>query len=98
MASGEPNDRTSEVAQIGFSVLQKSVWLIWSCPENVLSVRMSLGNFDRLQSLGGFFVSSETVSHLDCKTVCFFLKISKEIGKEWRKSLTCAKRASLTRP
>ena len=63
MASGEPNDRTSEVAQIGFSVLQKSVWLIWSCPENVLSVRMSLGNFDRLQSLGGFFVSSETVSH-----------------------------------
>ena len=28
----------------------------------------------------------------------FFLRISKEIGKEWRKSLTRAKRASLTRP
>ena len=28
----------------------------------------------------------------------FFLKISKEIGKAWRKSLTPAKRASLTRP
>ena len=28
---------------------------------------------------------------LDCKTVVFFLKISKEIGKAWRKSLTCAK-------
>ena len=28
----------------------------------------------------------------------FFLKISEEIGKAWRKSLTRAKRASLTRP
>ena len=35
---------------------------------------------------------------LDCKTVGFFLKISKEIDKAWRKSLTRAKRASLTRP
>ena len=35
---------------------------------------------------------------LDCKTVGFFLKISKEIGKAWRKSLMRAKRASLTRP
>ena len=35
---------------------------------------------------------------VDCKTVGFFLKISKEIGKAWRKSLTRAKRASLTRP
>ena len=33
---------------------------------------------------------------IDCKTVGFFLKISKEIGKAWRKSLTRAKRASLT--
>ena len=32
---------------------------------------------------------------LDCKTVGFFLKISKEISKAWRKSLTCAKCASL---
>ena len=36
--------------------------------------------------------------YVDCKTVGFFLKISKEIGKAWRKSLTRAKRASLTRP
>ena len=35
---------------------------------------------------------------IDCKTVGFFLKISKEIGKAWRKSLTRAKRASLTHP
>ena len=35
---------------------------------------------------------------LDCKTVGFFLKISKEIGKVWRKRLTRAKCASLTRP
>ena len=34
---------------------------------------------------------------IDCKTVGFFLKISKEIGKAWRTSLTRAKRASLTR-
>ena len=32
---------------------------------------------------------------IDCKTVGLFLKISKEIGKAWRKSLTRAKRASL---
>ena len=32
--------------------------------------------------------------HLDCQTVGFFLKISKEIGKAWRKSLTRAKRAA----
>ena len=38
------------------------------------------------------------VVELDCKTVGFFLKISKEFGKAWRKSLTRAKRASLTRP
>ena len=38
------------------------------------------------------------VVNVDCKTVCFFLKISKEIVKAWRKSLTRAKRASLTRP
>ena len=35
---------------------------------------------------------------LDCKTVGCFPKISKEIGKAWRKSLTRAKHASLTRP
>ena len=40
--------------------------------------------------------SSEEDWRLDCKTVGFFLKISKEIGKAWRKSLTRAKRASLT--
>ena len=41
-------------------------------------------------------MTKKTIS-LDCKTVSFFLKISKEIGKAWRKSLTRAKRASLTR-
>ena len=37
----------------------------------------------------------KTWESLDCKTVVFFLKISKEIGKACRKSLTRAKRASL---
>jgi len=39
-----------------------------------------------------------TIHYLDCKTVGFFLKISKEIGEAWRKSRMRAKRASLTRP
>ena len=43
-------------------------------------------------------VSTGTLSIIDCKTVGFFLKISKEIGKAWRKSLKRASRASLTRP
>ena len=30
--------------------------------------------------------------HIDCKTVGFFLKISKEIGKAWGKTLMRAKR------
>ena len=33
---------------------------------------------------------------VDCKTVGFFLKISKEIGEAWRKSLTRASLPSLT--
>ena len=33
---------------------------------------------------------------VDCKTVGFFLKISKEVGNAWRKSLMRANRASLT--
>ena len=48
-------------------------------------------------------VEADVVSHrsdvkLDCKTVGFFLKIRKEIGEAWRKSLRRAKRANLTRP
>ena len=36
--------------------------------------------------------------NVDCKTVGCFLKISKEIGKAWCKSLTSAKHASLICP
>ena len=35
------------------------------------------------------------INFLDCKTVGFFLKISKEIGNAWRKSLMRANIASL---
>ena len=38
------------------------------------------------------FLASCRVGQLDCKTVGFFLKISKEIGKAWRKSLARAQR------
>ena len=38
-----------------------------------------------------------SVETLDCKTVGFFLKISKEIGKAWRKpQASHARRASLS--
>ena len=40
-------------------------------------------------------VRTELALAIDCKTVGFFLRISKEIGKAWRKSLARAKRASL---
>ena len=44
-----------------------------------------------------YLVAVMLSSYIDCKTVGFFLKISKEIGKAWRKSLARAKGASLTR-
>ena len=44
-----------------------------------------------------YLVAVMLSSYIDCKTVRFFLKISKEIGKAWRKSLARAKGASLTR-
>ena len=43
-------------------------------------------------------LNSDVARFIDCKTVGFFLKTSKEIGKAWRKSLARAKRASLTCP
>ena len=49
-----------------------------------------------------FWVDSrkiETPSHdVDCKNSRFLIKISKDMGKAWRTSLTRAKLASLTRP
>ena len=44
-------------------------------------------------------VLSMESSNVDCKTVgFFFLKISKEIGKAWRNSLTRARRACSDSP
>ena len=43
-------------------------------------------------------VLSMESSNVDFKTVGFFLKISKEVGKAWRKSLTRANRASSYSP
>ena len=39
----------------------------------------------------------EGAHNLDCKTVGFFLKLSKEIGKAWSKEIGKAWRKSLTR-
>ena len=41
-------------------------------------------------------VLSMESSNVDFKTVGFFIKNSKEIGKSWRKSLTRANRASVS--
>ena len=51
-----------------------------------------------LSCLDHFSLSTVVFFSIDCKTDGFFLKISSEIGKAWRKSLTRAQRASLTRP
>ena len=62
------------------------------------SLTIFLGHGPRI---GGFFnhfyifllqMEGESAYYvkIDCKTVGFFLKISKEIGKAWRKSLACA--------
>ena len=40
----------------------------------------------------------QTIMMQNSRVFFFFLKISKELGKAWRKSLKRAKRASLTRP
>ena len=65
--TGSSNDRkfpnTSQVFQMVFSILKMPVWLNWSCHKNCISVRISLGNFGGLETVGGFFVSLETVSY-----------------------------------
>ena len=48
-------------------------------------------------TLSANFEYASILPEVDCKTVGFFLKISNEVGKAWRKSLKRAKRASLTR-
>ena len=60
---GAPNDRmfqyirTSEGSQIASSILKKRFWVMWSCPENYLSVEMSKRNFGRLESFWLIFSS-----------------------------------------
>ena len=55
--------RTPEVCQMVFTVLEKPVWLIWSCSKNYLSVPMSWGTVVVTKVLGGFFISSASVSY-----------------------------------
>ena len=62
---------------------------------NLLQRRLPSTN--EMVTLSANFEYSSTLPEVDCKTVGFFLKISKEIGKAWRKSLKRGKRASLTR-
>ena len=43
---------TLEVSQMVSSMLENPLCLIWSFPKNCFSVRLSQGNFDRLESFG----------------------------------------------
>ena len=52
---GTQRPNVSKYAKMVFSMLQKPVWLIWSCPKNYLSVRMSQRNFVRHESFRWLF-------------------------------------------
>ena len=79
---------------------QSRLIIVWSydwMSFSVFAIRITSILKKSTVSAQGYDMSSLEDILLDCKTVGFFLKISKEIGKAWRKSLTRAKRASLTR-
>ena len=59
-----------------FSVLQRPVWLIWNCPKNYLSVRMSQGNF-------GHFESSRSLFHLIQNCQLYILIGPIESSRKW---------------
>ena len=94
--TGAPNDRmlqrTPEVSQMIFTVLEKPLWLIWSCSKNYLSVPMSWGTVVVTKVLGGFFVSSASVSYPygsgrkfeDVKQPCFRQKIIRDVLSLYR--------------
>ena len=79
--SGAPNDRmfpnTPEVSQMVFSVLQKPVWLIWSCPKNYLYVRMRQGELCLSRKFQLAFSSHPKVLATleDIKQPCFHRKL-----------------------
>ena len=62
---------------------------------NLLQRRLPSTN--EMVTLSANFEYASILPEVDCRTVGFFLKISNEVGKAWRKSLKRAKRASLTR-
>ena len=63
------------------------------CSEELLSVTNQAGGTVK----GKYFDNWYVICTIDCKTVGFFLKIGKEIGKAWRKSLVRSARASHAR-
>ena len=82
------------VANESLKTKEKSSWVI----PKVVTVAYGNGRLGELFIAKFKSQTAQTGFHIDCKTVGFFLKISKEIGKAWRKSLTRAKRTSHTRP
>ena len=68
---------TPEVSQMVFFVLQRPVWLIWSCPNNYLFVRMSQGELFSSQKFQLAFSSHPKVlaSLQGMKQPCFHRKL-----------------------
>ncbi len=52
---------TLKVSKMDFSMLEKPVWLIWSCPKKYLSVRIFKKNFGLFESSRGLFFSHPQV-------------------------------------
>ena len=98
-----PLKRISCTKLLGVHVDQHLTWKTHVDHVLISSSDGTLSVLRRLKHLALFHVrkhlaESLVLSKVDCKTVGFFLKISKEIGNAWRKSLMRANRASLTRP
>ena len=97
--TGTPNDQmfpnTPEVYQMVFVVLQKPVGIIWSCPKNYFSLRMSQANFGRHESFRWLFrlirkcvlgyPCASGRKYEDMKQPCFHSKISGDVLSLHRK-------------
>lgn len=74
--TGTFNDRMfpnrPKVSQMVFLVLQKRVCLIWSCPKNYTSVRMSKGNLSCQESLRWLFRKGRRTRDQETVSYCFY--------------------------
>ena len=86
------NDHRSQFSNFSYSCIRLQYHKIFISRQNKLACAQKAS--ERIAT----FVPRWFHLLVDGKTVVFLVKISKEIGKAWRKGLTRAKRESLTRP